>query len=143
MRSFRFAMSGFLRTVREERHMRFHLVAALYVVAAGHAAAIEPWAWAALALCIGAVLAAECFNTALESACDEITEKLSAGIRRAKDAAAASVMLSAVTALAVGAAVFLRAQRLLALLAYFVENPVKTALFLLCLPVFLYFTFRR
>lgn len=117
LRSLRAAINGLVATTREERHFRFHLLAATIAIAAGGAAGLAPWEWVALLLAILAVLAAELFNTALERLADRLCRENDPLIGRAKDCAAAATLLAALAALLIGAMIFL--QRIMALLADF------------------------
>ncbi len=141
MKSFRFAFSGIMRTIHEERHMRIHLCCAFYALAEGYVSGISRMEWIAVLLCIGLVTGMECLNTALEAACDEITQKLSPGIRRAKDAAAGAVLLAAVAAAAVGVVIFCRAERLACAVQFVTNNPVTAILLVLALPAWPYYIF--
>jgi diacylglycerol kinase (ATP) len=62
-------------------------------------------AWTALVLMTsGAVIAAELFNTALEAIADYVQPDQHPAIRVAKDCAAAAVLVTSLTAVAVGVA---------------------------------------
>lgn len=74
-----------------------------------------PWfEWALLVATIGTVLALEAMNTALEATVDAIPGPPTSTTRRAKDVAAAAVLISALAALVVGLVLFL--PKLLALI---------------------------
>ena len=57
-------------------------------------------------LCIAAVFAAECVNTAIESVVDLVSPEYHELARRAKDCGAGAVLVFAVVALVVAAVVF-------------------------------------
>ena len=85
-----------------ERNFRIHLSAGSAVLGA---AALLPLAMAeqlALVLCVGAVLAAELFNTALEAVVDLQVSTFHMLAKRAKDAAAGAVLVLAATSVVVG-----------------------------------------
>jgi diacylglycerol kinase len=85
-----------------ERNFRIHLSAGSAVLGA---AALLPLAMAeqlALVLCVGAVLAAELFNTALEAVVDLQVSAFHPLAKRAKDAAAGAVLVLAATSVVVG-----------------------------------------
>jgi diacylglycerol kinase (ATP) len=104
--SFACAFSGVFWFIREERNARLHLIAALGVVAAGFFFQITAAEWCAVVLCIGAVIAAEMLNTAVEKLCDRVTMEREEGIRRVKDVSAGAVLVIALAAAMVGAVVF-------------------------------------
>jgi len=133
MKSFKYAFRGIFETVRSERNMRVHLCFALYVVTAGFVTQLTAPEWAAVLVCIGAVTALECFNTALERLCDTLCPEKNEGIRRAKDAAAGAVLCAALASAAVGADIFFRADRFAAALGFFKNNTVIAVLIILAL----------
>jgi len=106
LHSFGYAGRGLFQTVRRERNMRFHCCAALYVIAAGIVTRISTAEWGVVLVCIGAVLAAECMNTAAEHLADRITRAQDPEIRQAKDSAAGGVLIAAAAAAAAGSVIF-------------------------------------
>ncbi len=73
------------------------------VVALGLYLNLSTLEWGLITFSIGLVLVAELFNTAVERVGDEVAGgKYSQMVRTAKDASAAAVLLSALTALAIG-----------------------------------------
>lgn len=106
MESFIHALRGIGVSLRTQKHMRFHLVAAVGVVICGTAFAVSPAEWIALVLTIAIVFAAELLNTAIESAVDLVTSEFDEQAKRAKDAAAAAVLAVAVAAAIVGTIIF-------------------------------------
>ncbi len=85
--------------------MRIHAGIAAAVVAAGVLLRIPPWAWAVVALSIALVLATELVNTALEALVDLVSPAEHPLAKRAKDVAAAAVLVAACGAVAAGASV--------------------------------------
>ncbi|MCB0650531.1 MAG: diacylglycerol kinase family protein [Saprospiraceae bacterium] len=107
IKSFKFAFKGIISMFRSEPNARIHLVAMVLVIAAGFYFSIQPGQWIALVLCIGFVFAAEAFNTALEALTDLVSPEFHPLAEKAKDVAAAAVLISAITAIIVGLFVFL------------------------------------
>ncbi len=107
--SFRNAFAGIAALISSERNARIHLGILILVIAAGILLKISPAHWIAVTLAAGLVLTAECLNTAIESLCDSIKPGYDPGIKRAKDLAAAGVLISAVTAAVTGLIVFIPA----------------------------------
>lgn len=104
--SLRHAAAGLGHLLRYERNARIHVVLAA-LVAIGAVWLKVSWSDAALlTLAIGLVIAAEAFNTAVETLTDLITPERHPLARTAKDVAAAGVLVSAFTAVAVGGCVF-------------------------------------
>jgi len=100
--SFRFAFAGLAYLLRTQRNARIHLLAALLVIGAGFFLRISYSDWAWLIVAIVQVYTAEAFNTAIELLADRITTENDEKIRRAKDLAAAAVLLTAFGAVAIG-----------------------------------------
>ena len=101
LKSFKAAFAGIWSAVKSEAHLRFHLVAACYVIAFSFFYELSKAQWAVLLLLIGAVIAAELFNTALENVCDLVTKERDEHIKIAKDASAAAVLVLSIAAVVV------------------------------------------
>jgi diacylglycerol kinase len=86
--------------------MRIHFCAAFYVLIFmpfyGFSAAEK----ALIFITVGSVISAEAFNTAIEAAVDLISPEKHILAKLAKDAAAGAVLITAIAAVAVGAAMF-------------------------------------
>ena len=113
IRSFRYALEGFITAVTTERNINVQLCVGAAAVVAGLVIGIDVISWALIVLCIGIVLFAELVNTALEAVVDLATQELHPLAKRAKDIAAASVFVLSLTAAVVGILVFARALGLL------------------------------
>ena len=109
LESFRDAFRGMATLLRFEHNARIHLVILLIVILAGFLLRISVGDWMAILCVSGLVLVAECFNTAIENLSDLITDKPNEYIRRAKDTAAAGVLISAVISVAAGLLIFIPA----------------------------------
>ncbi|MGE9294637.1 MAG: diacylglycerol kinase family protein [Puniceicoccales bacterium] len=108
--AFRHALRGLATFAAHGCHPRLQIVAASVTVIAGFILKLSAGEWMAVVLCIALVLAAEAFNSALEELADEVTLERSPRLRRAKDMAAAAVLICALASLAVAAIIV--AQRL-------------------------------
>jgi diacylglycerol kinase len=103
LKSLGYALTGIRQTFKSERNFRTHLAIMLIAIALGLYVRLTVLSWGIVILAIGFVLVAELFNTAIERLGDEAangSHKLT--IKHAKDVAAGAVVISAVTALAVG-----------------------------------------
>ncbi len=100
------AARGIREAAASQRNFRFHLFATALVVVAGIVIGISPTEWAVLMLAAGMVLAAECFNTAVEYLTDLVSPQYHELARKTKDLAAGAVLLVAVAAAAAGLLVF-------------------------------------
>jgi len=90
------AVDGLLGAVDRGRNMKIQLVSGLLVALVGSGLALGLVERLALLACVGAVLAAEAFNTAIEAAVDLATPSFHEKARIAKDAAAGAVLVLAV-----------------------------------------------
>jgi diacylglycerol kinase (ATP) len=106
-RSFVHAWHGLVHLLGTQHNAWIHLAASAGVVAAAVACDLSRWEWAWLILAIGLVLAAEAMNTAIEALADALFPEYNEGVGRAKDVAAAAVLILAFTAALLGALVFL------------------------------------
>lgn len=104
--SFRYAFQGLADLFRSQPNARIHLGITVLVVGAGFYFGISRPEWVAVVLCITIVLALEALNTALEYLTDLVSPEYHPLAGKAKDAAAAAVLLAAMGAVAVGAVVF-------------------------------------
>lgn len=105
-RAFVYAWQGFKALIVYEHNARIHVVAAVCAVVAGFAFGISCLEWAAIAICIGMVIAAEALNSAVEALADRITSDYDPVIGRAKDLGACAVTVLALAAVATGCLVF-------------------------------------
>lgn len=122
LKSFGFAIRGFVGAVCDEGHLRFHLVAAVYVLVFSlfyHFSAAQT---AALVVLIASVIAAELFNTAIENVCDAITKEQNEYIKRAKDISAGAVLVLSVAAVIVAVIFFWDIEVIKSIFAYFAAN---------------------
>ncbi len=107
IQSFGYAFRGIMTLVATQPHARLHLLASLLVSGTGSIVHLRRWEWAAILLCIGMVWMAEALNTAIEFLGDEISLERRDRIGKAKDVAAAGVLIVALISIVVAALVFL------------------------------------
>lgn len=122
LKSFGYAIRGFVGAVCDEGHLRFHLVAAVYVLVFSlfyHFSAAQT---AVLVVLIASVIAAELFNTAIENVCDAITKEQNEYIKRAKDISAGAVLVLSVAAVIVAVIFFWDIEVIKSIFAYFAVN---------------------
>ena len=106
MKSFRYAFQGLAYVVKSQHNMWIHLcITALVVIAATvlHVTKTD-WLWLIVAIVI--VFLAEIFNTAFEFLCDVVSEKFNPAVEKAKDIAAAAVLVAAGGAIIIGVMIF-------------------------------------
>ncbi len=98
---------GFLLVLQGERHMKVHLVAFAFVLAAGFYFRLSPWEWVCLLGVSVLVLTLEMVNAALEHTLDLLHPGEHPTVGAAKDIMAGAVLVAVCLALVVGAILFL------------------------------------
>jgi diacylglycerol kinase (ATP) len=107
--SFNYALEGIIHVLRTQRNLRIHFAIAIVVIAAAAALGVERLELITLLIVIAFVLVAEMVNSAIEGAIDAATTSFDPNAKLAKDVAAGAVLISTVTAIAVGYLVFAHA----------------------------------
>jgi len=106
-KSFKNAISGFAILLRFEHNAKIHLFVFLIIILAALFLRISTIDWILIIFASGLVFISECFNTAIEYLSDAVTEKKNEKIKKAKDVAAAGVLISAIVSVIIGMFVFL------------------------------------
>jgi diacylglycerol kinase (ATP) len=104
--SFRHAGRGFAWAVSSQANVRVHLIAAAAVIVGALILRFSLIEFTILLLCFAIVIAAELFNTTLEVLIDYAWPEHNPMIGRAKDVAAAAVLVTAVGAAIIGILLF-------------------------------------
>jgi len=115
-RSFGYAFRGVVTLLATQHNAWLHAAATVAVVALGVALGVSRIEWALLILAIALVWTAEGLNTALEWLCDVAAPEYNPLVKKAKDVAAAAVLLAAIGSALIGLLVF--GPRLLVLLGW-------------------------
>lgn len=105
--SFGFAFKGIFDLFLTQPNAKIHAFAAIFVVLCGWYFGISRTEWCLCVFAISSVLAAEAFNTGLEYLTDLVSPDYHVLAGKAKDAAAAGVLLTAIGAVIVGLVIFL------------------------------------
>ncbi len=101
-RSLMYAIAGCRYMLRYQKNTRIQLLATLLVLLLAFWLEVSPNEWALLILATGMVWLAEFFNAAVEAAVNLAVSDFHPMARVAKDVAAASVLLAALTSIAIG-----------------------------------------
>lgn len=107
LKSFVYALQGVAFLVRTQPNARLHLLATILVFIAGGYIGLSRAEWLWIVVAIVLVWSAEAFNTALEQLADALHPERHPGIGRAKDVAAAAVLIAALGAAVIGVLVFM------------------------------------
>ncbi len=105
-RSFAHAFEGLRTLLATQRNARIHAVAAAGAVMLGVLADLTRPEWGAILLAIALVWVAEALNTALEFLADAAVPDVHPLVKKAKDVAAAGVLVAAVVAAVIGVLIF-------------------------------------
>lgn len=103
---FLYAWSGIITAVKEETHMKIHLMFAAVAIVFAFAFHVSVQEWIVLLLTIGVVISLEMVNTAIERVVDLVTKEFHPLAKAAKDVAAGAVFVAAIMAVAVGFIIF-------------------------------------
>ncbi len=122
LKSFRAAAKGVWRTVKTESHMRFHIVAGVYVLVFSQFYSFTPAQIALLIVLIAAVLALETVNTCIEHICNLAADRFELLVAAAKDAAAGAVLIASAAAAAVAVIFFLKIDVIKQIALFFADN---------------------
>lgn len=105
-RSLNRAWRGILHTLKTQRHMQFHVFAAIMVLSFAWWTKVSPFEWLILVLAIGCVISAEVMNSAVETVVDLVQPNFHPLAGIAKDVASGAVLVTAIQAVVVGLIVF-------------------------------------
>lgn len=105
--SFKYAFDGLKYAFLYEQNLTVHILATIIVIIMGFIFKISVQEWLVLFLIIGLVIATELINTSIEATIDLITDEINPLAKVAKDTAASAVLVFGLTALIVGALIFL------------------------------------
>lgn len=99
--SFSYAVDGLLRTLNTQRNMKIHWVSGLAVMLVGMALELDVAARASVMFCVFVVICMETLNTAFEAFVDLHVKQYERHAMIAKDAAAAAVLVLALSSVVV------------------------------------------
>lgn len=97
--SFKYAFEGIITAIIEERNIKVHLLAVVVTIIMGIKYQISITEWIICILLFGLVISSELINTSIENAVDLITNEKNELAKKAKDAAAGSVLVNAIIAI--------------------------------------------
>ena len=90
-----------------ESSFKVHLLMAAAVIICGVVFKVDRIEWCILLVCIGIVMAAEAFNSAIESLSKAVDRNHNPDIGRALDQASGAVLICSLAAAAAGATIFI------------------------------------
>jgi diacylglycerol kinase len=107
MKRFKYAFRGILFAFKTQINFRIHIIVAILVIGAGFFFKINPMEWLSIIIAISLVLAAELFNTAIETLVDLVSPDYNERAGLIKDVAAGAVLIAALASILIGIIVFL------------------------------------
>lgn len=131
LKSFRYAFRGIIYCINNERNMRIHMVAAIYVLIFSAFFELSGEGYAVLFLTIAGVMTAEMFNTVAEELCDLDAASFHPVVRIIKDMAAGAVLICALFSVAVGISLFWQPMKFAGILRFFTAHLPLLILLLL------------
>jgi undecaprenol kinase/diacylglycerol kinase (ATP) len=105
--SFRFAFNGLRILTTEEHNSRIHIFMAIQTIIIGSIVHLSATEWMAIVFAIGFVISTEILNTAIENIADFVSPGRNQHIKKIKDLAAASVLVSTLTSITIGFIIFI------------------------------------
>lgn len=105
-RSFNAALIGFVLVMRTQRNMRYHFIAALFIIILSIIVNVSKVELMLLSITITFVLVTEMINTAAENIINIVKTKYHPLAKVVKDVSAAAVLTSAINAVIVGYIIF-------------------------------------
>lgn len=106
LRSISYALRGLFTMLASQHNAWIHAVATVLTIGLGLRLDIGRFEWLALVFAIVSVWTAEALNTAFEFLCDVASPSFHPLVARAKDVAAAAVLICATGAVAIAGLVF-------------------------------------
>lgn len=105
--SLKYAGEGIITGIKLERNMKIHIMIMTLVIIFGIILKISKIEWIICIILFGNVISLELVNTAIESTVDLITLDKNPKAKIAKDVAAGSVLIVAITAAIIGLIIFI------------------------------------
>lgn len=106
LRSFGYATQGFRYVIVHEQNMQIHLGTAVVILLGAGLLRFPLAHWLILLIVIAGMVALEIMNTAIERTIDLVTEEFHPLAKRAKDIAAAAVLVYSLFAIVIGLILF-------------------------------------
>lgn len=128
--SFVYAFSGVFHCILNERNIRIHIVAALFVFTLSPFYNFTNAQYAVLLIICGLVISLEMINTAVEAICDYISPNYSEMARVAKNLVAGAVVIAACVALIIGMLFFGDLDIIFKILGFLYDRPLVAIMFL-------------
>lgn len=140
-KSFSYAFRGLKFAIDNERNMRIHLVASLFVIQFGFLYGLKKYEWIYILIIIGLVISAELVNTAIEALVNMQTQSYTPLAKIAKDVAAGAVVVMALIAVIVAIITFSDINKIFDILHLIYSNIFYLIIFLIEVIISILFIF--
>ncbi len=107
LKSFAYAFSGIKYCFKNELNFKVQLFFAIIIIGLGLSFYVTITEWMIILFCIGIVLSAELFNTAIENICNKIEPDHHPKIKIIKDVSAAAVLVLSLASAVIGLIIFI------------------------------------
>ena len=107
LNSFKYAGKGIIETFKSEKNMKIHLFMTLLVIVLGFLLNISLSEWIICIILFSSVISLEIVNTAIETVVNLVSPNYNELAKRAKDLAAGSVLIAAISSAIIGIIIFL------------------------------------
>ncbi len=105
-RSFKYSIEGLTYAFRFEQSLTIHVIATIAVIILNIILKVTYFEWAILLLTIGAVLAMELINTAIEAVVDLVTLEIHPLAKIAKDCGSAATFVMAIVSVIIALLIY-------------------------------------
>lgn len=105
--SFKYALQGFIQAFKSEKNMKIHIIITILVIIAAIILKISLIDWIISIVLISMVIAAELFNTAIETTVDLAMPEKNEKAKIAKDVSASAVLILSIGSAIIGLIIFL------------------------------------
>lgn len=140
-KSFSYAFKGLKFAIDNERNMRIHLIASLFVVQFGFLYDLKTYQWIYISIVIGLVITAELVNTAIEALVNMQTQSYTPLAKIAKDVAAGAVVVMALVAIIVALITFNDINKIKDIVYFIFSNIICLSIFIIELVLSVFFIF--
>lgn len=131
LRSLKFAVKGIVYAIKNERNMRIHTIATIYVIVFSMFFNMSLTEYVILTLIIGLIMMAEMFNSSIENLIDLCSKDYNSTAKAAKDIAAGGVLIVCIGAFISGIFLFSDGNAYIRMWKFFSSYPLCLLLLML------------
>ncbi len=104
---FKYAIRGIFTAFKSEFNVKVDFISAILVIIFGFVFKVSTFEWIALIFCIGLVISAELFNTAIEYTVNYISTERNEIAKKIKDISAAAVFVLSLVSVVIACLIFI------------------------------------